>query len=153
MATNTRTNPRKVQEFSRKCWQEYLRQYINMLANAVKMQIQEYFTENRRFTKQSTHKQRSVIVFLLCNYTFFQICTGRRPLKCIFHICRNASGMWTYSFQMRWNIVDICENGQKSMQIPFFVFLYVGTELRIPETFPCLFVQDVENTSRCWEPW
>ena len=27
----------------------------------------------------------------------------------------------------------MCENRRKSMQIPFFIFLYVDRELRIPE--------------------
>ena len=67
----------------------------------------------------------------------------------VLSICRNASGMWTYSFQMHWNAADISKNGGKSMQIPFWIFLYVDTDLRIPEAFSYLFEQDVENASRC----
>ena len=74
------------------------------------------------------------------------IAQGQDPWNVI-SICRNASSMWTYSFQMHWNAAGICENAEKFGQIWFCIFLYVDTELRIPEAFPCPFGQDAENAS------
>ena len=48
-------------------------------------------------------------------------------------------------FKCILNTTDISENGEKFVQIPFCIFLYVDTELRIPEAFPCPFGKDAEN--------
>ena len=80
----------------------------------------------------------------LWNLSKHQHSQGEDPWN-VSSICRNASSMWTNSLQMQWNTTDICKNGGKFPQMWLCIFLYVDSELRIPEAFFCPFDQNFEN--------